>query len=75
MYGEQTLCIREPHPPGELCEGPGRGELEPRTGENLRAEFINQVQRFVKQEHRFTHGSVFSQLTLRGLHKSGFLDF
>lgn len=30
VYGDQTLCVREPHSPGELCES----GLESWTGES-----------------------------------------
>lgn len=33
VYGDQTLCVREPHSPGELREKPWRGGLESRPGE------------------------------------------
>lgn len=32
VHGDQALCVREPHPAGELREGTGGRELEPRTG-------------------------------------------
>lgn len=35
VHGEQTLPVGDPHPTGDLCEGPRRRQLEPRTGRTL----------------------------------------
>lgn len=40
VHGNQTLCVREPHPPGELCEKSGRGWLESRPGEDPSLHFL-----------------------------------
>lgn len=40
VHGDQTLCVREPHPPGELRERTGRGGLESWTGEGHPSHFL-----------------------------------
>ncbi len=40
VYGGQTLCLREPHPPGELCKRTGWGGLESWTGEGHSLHFL-----------------------------------
>lgn len=40
VHGDQTLCVREPHPPGELRERTGRGGLESWTGEGHPSHFF-----------------------------------
>lgn len=40
VHGDQTLCVGEPRPPGELRERPRGGGLESRTGEGHWLRFL-----------------------------------